>query len=279
MEALVDMGFPRADCEAALAQTEHDVERSVHLLLSSGFTAPTDRAAARIRQPLGQPPIGVGSQPSQPRPEPEPEPEPARVPDAAEYAQHGISVDGLLHAAACFRVAISPADREWQMSADKRTTADICHAHIRPETVPAGWVDTAKLTNETQRYYTHSYVHSASGRRQDAPPPGTRSFCELLRANPATAHFVGKPTHFLSHAWAYQFANLVDALRAFAAEQPPGSSPVYFWYDCFCIDQHATAERSQKWWSTTFKEAIRLMGSTVMMLSPWYRTHYLHLLL
>lgn len=125
MEALVDMGFPRADCEAALAQTEHDVEQSVHLL-------------------LGQPPIGVGSQPSQPRPEPEPEPEPARVPDAAEYAQHGISVDGLLHAAACFGVAISPADREWQMSADKRTTADICHAHIRPKTVPAGWVDKAK---------------------------------------------------------------------------------------------------------------------------------------
>ena len=45
----------------------------------------------------------------------------------------------------------------------------------------------------------------------DTPPAGTRSYCELLLDSAATAHLVGKPTLFFSHAWLYKFASAVDA--------------------------------------------------------------------
>ena len=50
-------------------------------------------------------------------------------------------------------------------------------------------------------------------------PSGTISFCEYLLGNPTTARFVGKPTHFFSHAWAegvYEFIR--NALEAWPTE-------------------------------------------------------------
>ena len=70
-------------------------------------------------------------------------------------------------------------------------------------------------------------------------PKGTLSFCEYLLADPTTAHFVGKPTHFFSHAWANPFANEVAALESFVASLPEGSPEAFFWFDCCSIDQHA----------------------------------------
>ena len=63
--------------------------------------------------------------------------------------------------------------------------------------------------------------------------------CAELAADPSSAHFVGKPTHFLSHAWLYKILNVVGALEEFEASQPEGSPPVFWWFDCFAIDEHA----------------------------------------
>ena len=318
------------------AASEHAARRGVEINLAreqrraQAQEEALRQAQAQVRHQMAQ----ITALPQQ-EPEPEPEPEPAHVPDAAEYARFGISVEGLLYAAQRFGVAIGPpvythrvgalaaggdigageftlaeakehcatlraagftfqssstepsgklycyfkdksagvANLQWQTylaaPTNSVTTSDICHRYIKPETLPTGWVDEATLTDAEKRWYSHSYVDTVSRTRQDAPPPGTRSYCELLLADPATRHFVGRPTHFLSHAWLYRFANLVEALKAFVAAQPPGSPPVFFWYDCFCIDEHRTQTLPDEWWSTTFKEAIRLIGSTVMMLSPW----------
>ena len=99
------------------------------------------------------------------------------------------------------------------------------------------------------------------------------SFCELLLADPATASHVGRPTVFLSHAWLYLFLNVLAALRTFVAGLPPGSPEVFFWFDTFSMDEHATQVLPQEFWSSTFEEAVRLIGHTVnhMMLSPWDR--------
>jgi hypothetical protein len=143
--------------------------------------------------------------------------------------------------------------------------------------VPPGWVDEPELLRcddegndiSARRWYKHVYRQLATGETQSTPPPGTRSMCDALAADPATAHLVGKPTHFLSHAWLYKILNVVGALEEFEASQPEGSPEVFWWFDCFAIDEHATQALPQEWWSTTFKEAIQMMGHTVMLLSPW----------
>ena len=125
-------------------------------------------------------------------------------PDAAEFTAHGISVRGLQYVA---EVATASG-----LGADS-TTSDICHAYVKPATVPTGWTDKVQLVEPTKRWYSHEYVRESTGEKQSLAPPGTRSFCAFLLASEVTAHMVGKPTVFLSHAWLYKFGNLVDALH------------------------------------------------------------------
>ena len=134
------------------------------------------------------------------------------------------------------------------MTTDPRqdvTTSDLCHAHIKPATVPRGWVDEPELLrfdeagNDISRscWYKHVYRRLSSQEVQSEPPPGTRSMCAELAADPATAEFVGRPTHFLSHAWLYKILDVVEALDEFEASQPDRSPPIFWWFDCFAIDE------------------------------------------
>jgi tetratricopeptide (TPR) repeat protein len=188
-------------------------------------------------------------------------------PTVAEYIRDGISADGVLRAIELF---------EGQL-AEGATTSDLCQQHIKPYTMPPGWTDEPELIRfdedgadvSMNGWYKHTYVREADGERTPQPPPGTRSLCRLFAADPATAHLVGRPTHFLSHAWKYETRNLAAALRAFVDEMPEGSPPAFFWFDCFSLDQHAQSSQGSEWWRTTFMQAIGSMGHTVMMLSPW----------
>jgi hypothetical protein len=193
-----------------------------------------------------------------------------QLPSAAEFCGEGtgLSTAGIRHCV---------TSRFNRRITDRTTTSDLCHGHIKPATLPGGWVDEPELllfdeagNDISDRcWYKHVYRRLDAEETQSAPPPGTRSMCAELAADPATAHFVGKPTHFLSHAWLYKILNVVGALEEFEASQPEGSPPIFWWFDCFAIDEHATQALSQEWWSTTFKEAIAMMGHTVMILSPW----------
>ena len=60
---------------------------------------------------------------------------------------------------------------------------------------------------------------------------------------------MGKPNVFLSHAWSYCFVDVVNALGSFSHE----GEQLFFWFDCFSIDEHATQAMPQDWWSTAFK--------------------------
>ena len=170
----------------------------------------------------------------------------------------GISLGGLLHVVDLLGAGLTA----------ETTTSDVCHAHIKPLTTPAGWTDEAKLINAEKRWYEHSYVHAATGERRDQkhPPPGTRSMCVQLASESETSHFVGRPTHFLSQAWQYKFLNLVEALRCFVESQPEGSQPVFFWFCCFATDEHAPHTVPLR---TVFQDSIRRIGHTVMVISPW----------
>lgn len=95
------------------------------------------------------------------------------------------------------------------------------------------------------------------------------SYCQLLNNDPGRAHFVGPPTVFLSHAWKYSFEDVMAAIQRFVAWQPEGSPEVFFWFDCFSLDQHACVQFPQEWWSGTFRTAIQMIGHTVMVITPW----------
>jgi hypothetical protein len=234
--------------------------------LSSTGSFEVANAVGRITS-LGGTVAALRHRTSQPQPSaaedewaPENEPVSAELAaDAEVYCQYGISLAGLeaLHASHTKQVNATT------------TTSDLCHTIIKPATVPAGWVDEVTLIDPEKRWFGHSYRESATGQTQQHSPPGTMSYCELLLADTATAHHVGRPTVFLSHAWLYLFLNVLSALRAFVASLPAGSPEVFFWFDCCSIDEHATQALPQEFWSSTFKEAIRIMGHTVMMLSPW----------
>ena len=90
----------------------------------------------------------------------------------------------------------------------RTTTSDLCKAFIQPKTVADGWIAEAELIRvdatgkdvTANRWFSHTYVNKVTGeRRPKQPPPGTRSMCQVLAADPETARFVGRPTHFLSH--------------------------------------------------------------------------------
>ncbi len=76
---------------------------------------------------------------------------------------------------------------------------------------------------------------------------------------------VGHATIFVSHAWQYEFLNVVNALQYHLRETPH----VVIWFDLFSINQHDTKKWSQNWWSTTFMSEIKEIGHTVMVMSPW----------
>ena len=173
----------------------------------------------------------------------------------------GISLAGILYCIDLFRRTGSITD--------STTTSDLCHAHIKPATAPRGWRNEPRLIDAEKRWYEHSYVEEATGSRHSTPPRGTRSMCSRLAADPSTARFVGKPTHFLSHAWLYKILNVVAGLQNFAGSLPADAPESFYWFDTFAIDEHASQDRPQEWWSTTFQQAIEMMGHTVMMLSPW----------
>lgn len=88
------------------------------------------------------------------------------------------------------------------------------------------------------------------------------SFCDyLLHTNKPG---VKKPIAFISHAWKYKFLDVLDAVRNHYRDQDP-----VIWFDLFTNNQHDAPDLDFGWWSTTFKEAIRDIGTTVMVLSPW----------
>ena len=138
----------------------------------------------------------------------------------AEYTRDGISAAGLRHVVQLFAADLL----------EDATTSDLCQAFLKPRTVPPGWADEAVLIDPANRWYKHNYRRAAdsAGEAQSAPPTSTQSFCRLLAADPATARFVGRPTHFLSHNWGARSRNLVEAVSAFAAAQPEDSPEAFF---------------------------------------------------
>ncbi|KAJ3241367.1 Kinesin light chain 3 [Chytriomyces hyalinus] len=89
---------------------------------------------------------------------------------------------------------------------------------------------------------------------------------------------VSEAKWFVSHAWKYQFLEVINALTDFAAKKAIPSEEFIIWFDLFSNSQHETANKPFEWWENTFMSAIQKylimklpgkMGQVVMVLIPW----------
>jgi len=99
------------------------------------------------------------------------------------------------------------------------------------------------------------------------------SYCELIQqqaaglssttAPPSSAGKVGRATHFISHAWKYNFKAFLSALE----RKFQGEPTALLWIDLFSHNQHNELTSDQ--WISALEEHIVRIGHTVMILFPW----------
>ena len=108
----------------------------------------------------------------------------------------------------------------------------------------------------------------------------------VLKSHP---DLVGIPTDFVSHAWRYTFAELVDAIELehneriladsdsinsnsdqllLQQKQVQKQQKRFYWNDIFVEDQNTTMSRPEGYFFTAFREAIASIGRTVLVLEP-----------
>jgi len=105
------------------------------------------------------------------------------------------------------------------------------------------------------------------------------SYCDVLHAqwvqsDGAEGEEMCDATQFVSHAWKYDIATVVETLRAWVdsdASPADAEATSRFWFDNFVLDEHAAAagKYSSKFWFDGFSEAIKAMGHTLPILMPW----------
>ena len=94
---------------------------------------------------------------------------------------------------------------------------------------------------------------------------GKGSMCELIKAENPDSDDVGAASVFISHAWRYNFLDVLDSLERNFELEPDA----ILWFDLFSNDQNKAPDLDFYWWSSTFKSAIQDFGRVVMVLSPW----------
>lgn len=70
---------------------------------------------------------------------------------------------------------------------------------------------------------------------------------------------------FISHSWSCEFLSVLGALEDHFESNPD----IFIWFDLFSNNQHEASTHPHDWWQTVFKSAIKEIGFTVMVLSPW----------
>jgi tetratricopeptide (TPR) repeat protein len=89
------------------------------------------------------------------------------------------------------------------------------------------------------------------------------SFCEYEQhVNPSV---IGKADVFISHAWKYNFCDVLETLKDYFEESPD----IFIWFDIMSENQHSSPNRTCEWWTNSFKSAIKEIGRTVMVLTPY----------
>ena len=82
--------------------------------------------------------------------------------------------------------------------------------------------------------------HTTAWVKEHLVMPATRSagvpYTEVLAS--LSASYVGEACAFVSHAYAYPFLTVVEAVRAWEGRQPASSGPFFYYFDLFVVNQH-----------------------------------------
>ena len=89
------------------------------------------------------------------------------------------------------------------------------------------------------------------------------SFCQFLKKRYTSS--VGEAQVFISHAWDYNFLEMIDILQ----HHLRNNMDIIIWFDLFSINQHDDADRDAKWWSNVFMSAIEYFNHTVLVVPSW----------
>eukprot|EP00808_Paulinella_micropora_P025752 g71322.t1 len=97
------------------------------------------------------------------------------------------------------------------------------------------------------------------------------SYVELLARSqdPQDRACMATATVFLSHAWKYIFKQVVEAIAAHWPDKDNVRSQTFLWFDIFTVNQHQTSTVDPDFWFEAFRENVRTIGRTVLILSPW----------
>lgn len=87
------------------------------------------------------------------------------------------------------------------------------------------------------------------------------SVCDMLAK--ANDDDVGRAEVFISHAWAYNFNDLIETLLDhFQEKEDP-----FLWIDIFTVNQHNKPK--SEWWMTSFQKAIEIIGRCILVLDTF----------
>jgi len=82
---------------------------------------------------------------------------------------------------------------------------------------------------------------------------------------------IGLANVFISHAWSYNFMEVIEAIEAFLVDRKY-ENEIYFWFDTFVVLQHDrpnTTKRDVTWFASSFKGAIETIHTTLVVMLPW----------
>lgn len=151
------------------------------------------------------------------------------------------------------------------------TTQDICDKFLKPLTLGTIFFVIVCPRNMMWYSFFHSFftifAFSSCLSFHFYCVDKKETYCEYLLRMGHNEN-VGEANVFISHAWRYQFLEVMDAIL-YHFSNHSYDVEVYVWFDLFSNNQHVAPERSFSWWSSTFRSAIAKMGRTVLVLSPW----------
>jgi hypothetical protein len=81
------------------------------------------------------------------------------------------------------------------------------------------------------------------------------SFCEYLQST-GRLDVVKEANVFVSHAWGYNFKEVIDSLDVYFAEDIKDGKEVIIWMDIFSNNQHTIGDNEFPWWVENFSHLL-----------------------
>ena len=85
------------------------------------------------------------------------------------------------------------------------------------------------------------------------------------KIDPSGSPYFAPANVFVSHAWKYLITDVLSVMEQYE-QSHPGTC---FWFDLFVNNQNIASTLPVEWWSTTFRESIKSIGTVLLVMSPW----------